>query len=185
MSYLTIILPYKAEGREFDSRWGNWNFKLIYSFQQHYGLGVGSVAGRNEYQESSWVKGRLARKADNLTANCVSRLSRKVGASTSHNYIWTSTASYRDSFTYFYECETWFHTQRMFENIVMCVSDCRRGLDWMVGFIDTFFVYSLNYKQYSAIAELHNLQFTVKHSLGFSVFKSRLLVTELKECHYF
>jgi hypothetical protein len=35
------------------------------------------------------------------------------------------------------------------------------------------------YKQYSAIADLHNLQFTVTHALGFSVFTSRILVMEL------
>jgi hypothetical protein len=39
------------------------------------------------------------------------------------------------------------------------------------------------YKQYSAIADLHNLQFTVTHALGFRVFASRILVTELKASH--
>jgi hypothetical protein len=39
------------------------------------------------------------------------------------------------------------------------------------------------YKQYSVIADLHNIQFTVKHAQGFSVFISRILVTELKESH--
>jgi hypothetical protein len=29
-------------------------FKLIKSFQQHYGLGVDSASNRNEYQEFSW-----------------------------------------------------------------------------------------------------------------------------------
>jgi hypothetical protein len=42
---------------------------------------------------------------------------------------------------------------------------------------------SLNYEQYSAIADLHNLQFTVTHALGFPVFTSRILVTELKQSH--
>jgi hypothetical protein len=37
-----------------------------------------------------------------------------------------------------------------------------------------------SYKQHSAIADLHNLQFTVTHALGFSVFTSGILVTELK-----
>jgi hypothetical protein len=36
----------------------------------HYGLGVDSAPNRNEYQESSWGKGQLERKADNLTAIC-------------------------------------------------------------------------------------------------------------------
>jgi hypothetical protein len=42
------------------------------------------------------------------------------------------------------------------------------------------------YKQYNAIADLRNLEFTVTHALGFSVFTSRILVTELKQsyCSY-
>jgi hypothetical protein len=31
---------------------------------------------------------------------------------------------------------------------------------------------------YSAIADLHNLQFTITHALGFSVFTSRILATD-------
>jgi hypothetical protein len=42
---------------------------------------------------------------------------------------------------------------------------------------------SRTYKEYSAIADLYNLQFNVKHALGFSVFISRTLVTELKQSH--
>jgi deoxyribodipyrimidine photolyase len=37
----------------------------------------------------------------------------------------------------------------------------------------------LNYNQYSAIADLHTIQFTVSHELGFSVFSSRLLAADL------
>jgi hypothetical protein len=35
------------------------------------------------------------------------------------------------------------------------------------------------YKQYSAIADLHNLQFTVAHALGCSVSTSRIRATDL------
>jgi hypothetical protein len=35
------------------------------------------------------------------------------------------------------------------------------------------------YKQYSAIADLHTIQFIVTHALGFSVFTSRILATDL------
>jgi hypothetical protein len=35
-----------------------------------------------------------------------------------------------------------------------------------------------NYRQYRGIADLHTLQFTVTHALGFSVFTSRILVTD-------
>jgi hypothetical protein len=46
-------------------------FNLI-KFQPHYGPGVDSASNRTEYEEYSWNvlvgKGRLVRKADNLTA---------------------------------------------------------------------------------------------------------------------
>jgi hypothetical protein len=35
-----------------------------------------------------------------------------------------------------------------------------------------------DYRQYSAIADLHTLQFTVTHALEFSVFTSRILATD-------
>jgi hypothetical protein len=50
----------------------------------------------------------------------------------------------------------------------------------MIGFIQS----TCTYKQYSTIADLHDLQFTVTHTLGFSFFTSRALVTELKQSHY-
>jgi hypothetical protein len=40
-----------------------------------------------------------------------------------------------------------------------------------------------NYRQYSAITDLHNLQFTVTHALGFSVFTSHILATDLQQSH--
>jgi hypothetical protein len=39
------------------------------------------------------------------------------------------------------------------------------------------------YKQYSVIAVIRNLQFTVAHALEFSIFTSRIPVTELKQPH--
>jgi hypothetical protein len=47
----------------------------------------------------------------------------------------------------------------------------------MIGFIGTSLIICLNYNEYSAIVDLHTLQLTVAHALGFSVFTSRLLVT--------
>jgi hypothetical protein len=49
----------------------------------------------------------------------------------------------------------------------------------MIGFIVTSVTISLNYNWYSAIADLHNLQFTVEHAQGFSVSTSRLLAKDL------
>jgi hypothetical protein len=49
----------------------------------------------------------------------------------------------------------------------------------MIGFIGALVTISLNYSQYSAITDLHNLQFTVTHTLGFLVFPSHLLKIDL------
>jgi hypothetical protein len=46
------------------------------------------------------------------------------------------------------------------------------------------YIYTVrDYRQYSAIAILHTFQFTVTHALGFSVLTSRVLATELSQCH--
>jgi hypothetical protein len=72
------------------------------------------------------------------------------------------------------------------ENIVTC--RVVRVTKWqvlarMIGFISTSVTRSpwitLKYRQYSAVADLHNLHFTVAHAVGFSVFTIRLLVTDL------
>jgi hypothetical protein len=49
----------------------------------------------------------------------------------------------------------------------------------MIGCISTLVKNSLNCSQYSDIPNLHTSQFTVAHALGFSVFTSRLLATDL------
>jgi hypothetical protein len=64
-----------------------------------YGPGVVTASDRNEYQESSCgSKGRPAHKADNLTAICM--LSRKMREHRRLTIVWTSTACYKNSFTY-------------------------------------------------------------------------------------
>jgi hypothetical protein len=40
-----------------------------------------------------------------------------------------------------------------------------------------------DYRQFSAIADLHNLQFIVTKALGFLVFTSRILATDLSQSH--
>jgi hypothetical protein len=49
----------------------------------------------------------------------------------------------------------------------------------MIGYIGTSVTTSLNHTHYRAIADLHNLQFTVAHELGFYVFATCLLVMDL------
>jgi hypothetical protein len=49
----------------------------------------------------------------------------------------------------------------------------------MIGFIDTLYNHFGSTRNYSAIADLRTLQFTVTHALGFSVFTSRILATDL------
>jgi len=51
VAQLVEALRYKSEGREFHSRWCQWNFSLIHSFRPHNGPGVDSAFNRNEYQE--------------------------------------------------------------------------------------------------------------------------------------
>jgi hypothetical protein len=46
-----------------------------------------------------------------------------------------------------------------------------------IGWLDLLIPYTIN--SYSAITDLHNLQFNVTHALGFLVFTSRIPVTEL------
>jgi hypothetical protein len=48
----------------------------------------------------------------------------------------------------------------------------------MTGFIDTLYIQLGITRNYSAIADLHTLQFTITHALGFSVFTSRILATD-------
>jgi hypothetical protein len=49
----------------------------------------------------------------------------------------------------------------------------------MIGFIDISIITSLNYNQYSAIADLSTFQSTLAHVLALSVSTSRLLATDL------
>jgi hypothetical protein len=73
----------------------------------------------------------------------------------------------------------------------ICVENCTvhsrdlgvrdyRVLDWMIGYFALIHTIR-NYRQYSAIADLHTSQFTATHThtltLGFSVFTTRILAT--------
>jgi hypothetical protein len=49
----------------------------------------------------------------------------------------------------------------------------------MIGFIDTSYMPLGTTGNYSALADLHDLEFTVAQTLGFSVFTSRILATDL------
>jgi hypothetical protein len=59
------------------------------------------------------------------------------------------------------------------------VRDLWRVLGWMIGFIDTLYTPPETTGNHSAITYLHILQFTFTHALGFSVFISRILATNL------
>jgi hypothetical protein len=63
-------------------------------------------------------------------------------------------------------------------DIATCISDYRRGLDWMIGFIAPYIFTTWDYRQYSALAILHTFQFTVEHTQGFSVITSLILATD-------
>jgi hypothetical protein len=53
----------------------------------------------------------------------------------------------------------------------------------VIEFIDTIFTKLGTIGNYSAVADLHTLQFTVTHALRFSVFTSRILATDLSQSH--
>jgi hypothetical protein len=52
------------------------------------------------------------------------------------------------------------------------------GLD--IGCVNTLYIHTTrDYRPYSAIVDTHTLHFTATHELGFSVFTSRILATDL------
>jgi hypothetical protein len=64
----------------------------------------------------------------------------------------------------------------IFSRVVVTIDG---GLDWMIEFIAPYTFTTRDYRQHGAIAILHTFQFTVAHALGFSVFTSRVLATDL------
>jgi hypothetical protein len=64
-----------------------------------------------------------------------------------------------------------------------CAWLIRGVLDWMIGYIDTLYTTLGTADNYCAIADLHTLQFTVTHTLRFSVFTSRFLAMDLSQSH--
>jgi hypothetical protein len=60
----------------------------------------------------------------------------------------------------------------------------RRVFDWMIRFITSYTFTALNYRQYSAMPDLHTLHFTVTHAPVFSVFTSRILATDLSQSNF-
>jgi hypothetical protein len=69
------------------------------------------------------------------------------------------------------------------QTFVTCISVYRRVLHWMIVFIDTLYTQLGTSGNYTTIADIHTLQFTVTHALGFPVFTSRILATDLSQSH--
>jgi hypothetical protein len=68
----------------------------------------------------------------------------------------------------------------------ICNATCRMTIDgvWIGEYICRHLIHIiLDYRQYSAISELHILQFTVTHAIGSPVFSSRILATDLSQSH--
>jgi hypothetical protein len=66
----------------------------------------------------------------------------------------------------------------------LCAWLVRRVLDWMIEFIAPYTFTQLGTTcNYRVIAYLHTLQFTAAYALGFPVFTSRILATDLSQSH--
>jgi hypothetical protein len=58
---------------------------------------------------------------------------------------------------------------------------CFGLIDWIYC---TLYIHAVrDYRQHSAIAILHTFQFSVTHALGYSAFTSRILATDVSQCH--
>jgi hypothetical protein len=94
--------------------------------------------------------------------------------------------------TYIFECSRRNARRcRKSRNLVILTELCMLSRDrdsvtnskgFWIGWLDLLTTSSC-LQQYSAIVDLHNLQFIITHALGFSVSTSRTLVTELKQTH--
>jgi hypothetical protein len=74
--------------------------------------------------------------------------------------------------------QPFLHISQYCHDLGVCAA-YRLILDRMIGFIDTLYIQLETTGNYNAIADLHTLQFTLTHSLGFLVFTSRILATDL------
>jgi hypothetical protein len=79
-----------------------WIFSTAQSFQPYYGPVVDSASNRNEYPESTWGKGRPARKAD-FNDICEPTVY-NMWAPRRLTTLWASTAWYTVSFTFYSYC---------------------------------------------------------------------------------
>jgi hypothetical protein len=57
-------------------------------------------------------------------------------------------------------------------------------MDWIIGFIALYIFATRDYRQYSAIPDLHILEFTVAYAVAFSDFTKLTLATDLSQYHY-
>jgi hypothetical protein len=72
----------------------------------------------------------------------------------------------------------------MNRNVVTCISDYRQAFGVDDCIYCTLYTHTVrDYKQYSAIADLHTSQFTITHALGLSGFVNRILAMDLSQSH--
>jgi hypothetical protein len=97
--------------------------------------------------------------------------------------IWRLMLSSYFSNTYLYSPQS-YHNDTVTCMVLCVIYKTGSGLD---DWIYWHMIHSTrDYRQYSAIANLHTLHFTVMHALGFSIFTSRIPATGLwqSHCHF-
>jgi hypothetical protein len=98
VAWLVESICYETEGRGFDSRQDLWGFHLTQSFQLYFGHESTQPLTEMSTRNLLGAKGKPVRKADNLTAICVS-IVYKMWEPRRFTTLWASTACYRVSFT--------------------------------------------------------------------------------------
>jgi hypothetical protein len=118
-----------------------------------------------------------------ITSSFVLSLSKAKTALSSSLYWlnYVMTAFFYHHHYYYYYC---FLLEELYMYIVTCISDYRLGFgldDWF--YCSSYIHTTWDYRQYSAVADLLTFQLSATRALGFSVFTSHIMATDLSQSH--